>query len=259
MFNSFSGDWDEIITCKKGDFKQYIDNECELTKETSLEVYRAVIYQGYLEISRTFQFEDTLKRDDDRIEKLASMLKSYIDSPNEAFDHNRYCNTLIGEGLMTYGQAQKIVNMAFKYLYCLDCHDLSINEKFDECHMPLDGIMLEWIYRNLNEDSSIQKSKNGPWSRMIYSEEDVDSEGYYTYSFYVKIINSYCFKRNKYSLSKSSRKSINPLNIDLEHRIEMSLILAAEEFIKAFEGKTIVNNQGLEELLDQVKCIVNRE
>ena len=119
--------------------------------------------------------------------------------------------------------------------------------------------MLEWIYRNLNEDSSIQKSKIGPWSRMIYSEEDVDSEGYYTYSFYVKIINSYCFKRNKYSLSKSSRKSINPLNIDLEHRIEMSLILAAEEFIKAFEGKTIVNNQGLEELLDQVKCIVNRE
>ena len=240
-----------IQTIKKGDFKQYIDNKCELTRETSLEVYQAAIYQGYIDASRTFRFGNTLNRDDERIEKLASMLKSYIDSPNEAFDHNRYCNTLIGDGLMTYGQAQKIVNMAFKYLFCLvDMCDRrnGIEEKFDECHMPLDGIMLEWIYRNLNEDSCIQKSKIGPWSRMIYSEEDIDSKGYYTYRFYLKMINSYCEKERK-----------TPLQIDFENWGKVSLILAAEKFIKAFEGKTIVNNQGLEELLDQVKCILNRE
>lgn len=238
-------------TIKKGDFKQYLDKECKLTEETRLEVYQAAIYQGYLDASRTFRFGNTLNKDDGRIEELARMLKSYIDSPNEAFDHDRYCNTLIGDGLMTYGQAQKIVNMAFKYLYCLVGFYAShngIEKKFDDCHMPLDGIMLEWIYRNANEDSCVQKTKIGSWSKMNYSEEDIDSEGHYTYRFYVKMINSYCEKERK-----------TPLEIDFENWQEMSFILAAEEFIKTFEGKTIVKNQGLEELLDQIKRIVNRE
>lgn len=237
-------------TIKKGAFKKYIDEGCELNKETELDVYCAAIYQGYLDACRTFRSGNTLNKDDERVKKLAFLMKSYIDAPfGEKFDHNKYCNTLIGNGLMTYGQAQKIVNMAFKYLYCLvDIYDIhnDIEEKFDDCHMPLDGIMLTWIYRNILDDTGENKSKMGTWSNMSYSDtNDVDEEGHYTYNFYVKIINSYCDK-----------KCTTPLQMDFENWREMSLILAAEEFIKAFDGNKIKKNQNLEYLLDQIQSIV---
>lgn len=45
-----------------------------------------------------------------------------------------------------YGKAQKVVNMTFKYIYCLE--GAKEKEKyFKFCHMPLDSITLEWFYR----------------------------------------------------------------------------------------------------------------
>ncbi len=241
-------------TIKKGGIKSYIDEGYELSTESGLDVYCAAIYQGYLDTCRTFRSGKTLNKDDERIKELARLMKSYIDAPfGEKFDHNNYCNTLIGEGLMTYGQAQKIVNMAFKYLYCLvDIyeHGNTIEEKFDDCHIPLDGIMLTWIYRNILVDIGGKKSKMGTWSKMSYSDtdDDVDEEGHYTYNFYVKIINTYCEKEGK-----------TPLQIDFENWREMSLILAAEEFIKVFDGNKIDKNPNLEALIDKIKIIVNNE
>ena len=46
---------------------------------------------------------------------------------------------------LTVGQAQKIINMSFKYLFC--CADIR-NSKlshFTWCHMPLDSVTLEWL------------------------------------------------------------------------------------------------------------------
>ena len=51
-----------------------------------------------------------------------------------------------------YGQAQKVVNMALKYLYCCDNIDEQTRIKFDPCHMPLDQYTLAWYFlqgRNL--------------------------------------------------------------------------------------------------------------
>lgn len=51
-------------TIKKGDFKNYIDNEqCKLSTDTESDVYQAAIYQGYLDACRTFKSENTLKKD----------------------------------------------------------------------------------------------------------------------------------------------------------------------------------------------------
>lgn len=241
-------------TIKKGEFREYIDENCKLSTQTKLDVYRAAIYQGYLDACRTFKAGNTLNKEDDRVYDLAKLMKSYIDaSSSEKFEHNRYCKTLIGDGLMTYGQAQKIVNMAFKYLYCLvDFCDFNnpIEKKFDACHMPLDSIMLTWVYRNIliNTAGCKKKSNMGIWSKLSYSDTDDKKKGHYTYNFYVKIIDSYCKNKGK-----------TPLQIDFENWREMSLILAAEEFIKAFDGKKIEKNQNLEDLLDQIKSIVNNE
>ena len=49
---------------------------------------------------------------------LAESMKDYIDGKS-GFDHNHYCDLLVRKYSLAFGQAQKIVNMAFKYLYCL--------------------------------------------------------------------------------------------------------------------------------------------
>ena len=81
-------------------------------------------------------------------------------------------------GEATYGKAQKIVNMTFKYLYCYsDAPDYY--ERFEPCHMPLDSYILDWflsIYAPIWEKGSPKGDKltlNGKnrlpkWSNLDY-------------------------------------------------------------------------------------------
>lgn len=51
-----------------------------------------------------------------------------------------------------YGKAQKIINMMFKHLYCMNFGEESAWQVLDEgyfqyCHMPLDSFTLDWLYR----------------------------------------------------------------------------------------------------------------
>ena len=48
-----------------------------------------------------------------------------------------------------YGQAQKVINMAFKYLYCCEGAE-KYNSKFADCHMPLDQFTLAWFFMEGN-------------------------------------------------------------------------------------------------------------
>lgn len=48
---------------------------------------------------------------------------------------------------MTYGKAQKIVNISFKYLYLFCNIEEGANGHFRFCHMAIDGIILDW-YKN---------------------------------------------------------------------------------------------------------------
>ena len=88
----------------------------------------------------------------------------------EAFDGKYYAlcseflirlnSALSKMGLQTqeFGKAQKIINMTFKYLYCL------LPEKrkwFTFCHMPLDSYTLNWYF-----EQSQSKSQNETWSSL---------------------------------------------------------------------------------------------
>lgn len=49
---------------------------------------------------------------------------------------------------LAYGKAQKVVNMTFKNVYCLeDENQQNHKERYTFCHMPLDSFTLEWVKR----------------------------------------------------------------------------------------------------------------
>ena len=224
----------EIDKRKVDEFKYEIRTETvAYSKAESLanaeeEVYMDAIYLGYLDACRTFGNQRKIGRRDDEVEKLAEQLRNYINEENAKFEHAKYCDTLKEGYGMSFGQAQKIVNMAFKYLYCLTKEGDKVRERFDVCHMPLDGVMLEWIYKNIQlpNGKKLIKGKIGAWSAMEEGDEtDVDSNGKYAYSFYQKILREYC-KANE----------MTQLQLDFENWKKMSLIIAAKTFLKYFNN-----------------------
>ena len=229
----------KVATNKIDEFKKLIRvvNDFDFLKETlstdsDVDVYIHAIWLGYLDACRTFNNQKKPNIKDEAIRSLAEKLKKYVDGGCE-FDHNSYCNLLVDSYSMHYGQAQKIVNMAFKYLFCIT-NDSKLQKKFDCCHMPLDGIMLEWMYRNITDENGkkiLQKTKIGSWSKM-----NADS-----YSDYQSLVLNH-FKGKK------------PLELDFEYWREMALRLAAEQYLRNFnddEKTTGVPTKWLEKVTDQ--------
>lgn len=95
---------------------------------------------------------------------------------------------------ITYGKAQKIVNMSFKYLYLFDdIFDENGNCKypriFDNCHMAIDAKILDWFKKN---DKNSVSNYSVTWSNMDYNE----------YQDAQKSIKSYC-GQNSQSIQNS--------------------------------------------------------
>ncbi len=258
-------------------------------------IYKDALYQGYLDACRTIHWstkasfpkgKDLLKRKEDwdrnkSVEKenpmrepltgVAEELKEYFKA-DKKFDDQYYhwCREIIHsyedylEGGITYGQAQKIINMAFKYLYCIcdQCEEGEVyKKKFKACHMPLDSYSLEWFKRKFKKDDFLisesysknskklqenlfTKDKNlkaesiGSWSSMKSWNDsgnqiaNVYSGKTYPYEFYQTVIKKYC---EEYSKEKNWEEQITPLQLDFIVWPKMQKIMAAEAFIKAFE------------------------
>lgn len=153
-----------VDTIKKDPFKYYFQNkENERVKWEEDKVYVDALYQGYLDACRTFKWEKDGKDNKEYIreifeeKEIVGDMKNYLRADKlESFDeiHKKICVNLIEKCKertnMTYGQAQKIINMAFKYLYCCK-HDSEMEERFKACHMPLDSFSLEWFKRKFKE------------------------------------------------------------------------------------------------------------
>ena len=140
------------------------------------DIYKNAVYQGYLDASRTFTRISEIGTDNrDKVfeevaEKISEFFKNEEDASEEVFDekHKCFCDCLINkfkekQYTITYGKAQKIVNMAFKYLYC--CEGAKNKEKlFKFCHMTLDTYTLNWVKKN----TSIKRTKE--WSKLDKEE-----------------------------------------------------------------------------------------
>lgn len=280
-----------VDTIKKDPFKYYFQNkENERVKWEEDKVYVDALYQGYLDACRTFKWKKDGKDNKEYIreifeeKEIVGDMKNYLRADKlESFDeiHKKICVNLIEKCKertnMTYGQAQKIINMAFKYLYCCK-HDSEMEERFKACHMPLDSFSLEWFKRKFKEkffsnpnsyfennrelpenlftkkgEKKLKVELIGSWSSMQTWEEDCKKQEY-PYEFYAHVIKQYC-KEN----------SITPLQLDFIVWSKMQKIMAAESFIKTFkdddeENKEVINSEELEpyDILNLKTTLENR-
>ncbi len=137
------------------------------------------------------------------LDDLAKKVFEYIHNNSESFDawHEKTCYWFIDEynkasgASIKAGKAQKIINMSFKYLFCLrDATNYA--DSFKECHMPLDSYTIDWfcekalIWHKTN-DSNIHitatEIKNKRWSNLEYGPSN--REG--TYSWIQKLTKEY--------------------------------------------------------------------
>ena len=155
-----------------GTRKNVLDAAGEWSLENNDEVYTAAVKLGYLDMCRTCHGIGAKVSDAQRkesFEKLGGKIKGLLNNSSidsqEAFDakHKELCNEYMDllKNVIKYGQAQKVVNMAFKYLFC--CEDASSKPAFKYCHMPLDGLIMNWCKKELK--ISVNSDKDA-WSKL---------------------------------------------------------------------------------------------
>lgn len=202
---------------------------------------------------------------DDREEAedaIVKEFKAYFTNPapcEKKFkeSHIRLCNAWInsfedGSSLGTYGKAQKIVNMTFKYLYCCTNID-NFENHFKYCHMPLDSFTFEWCKRNIQE---IDPNKIGSWSKMKDEKSDTYKESKniekYSYHYYVARIRDYV-AINKIELTPLQLEFIIWPKMQLELATENYLFTLTDEYKKTSEKEKLRK----ESLEDKMALVVN--
>ena len=131
------------------------------------------------------------------LEDLATSLFEYIHDNNLSFNawHEKTCfwfmddyNKASGANIKA-GKAQKIINMSFKYLFCLS-DATNYADSFKDCHMPLDSYTIEWFCEEVlpmgfnkgkkrGTGASVSKIKEKSWSQLDYG--NVDEVGSYAW------------------------------------------------------------------------------
>jgi hypothetical protein len=88
---------------------------------------------------------------------------------------------------ITYGKAQKVVNMTFKHIYCLDSAYIK-EDWFIPCHIALDSFTLEWFCRNVK---GITKGCVDSWSALQNVAEEIPNlpKAYANMKMYTKKVN----------------------------------------------------------------------
>lgn len=75
----------------------------------------------------------------------------------------------------TFGNCQKLINMTVKYFYIVTYSDPAIRSHFNDCHCPMDNVMIKAIKNELKKDNKSLKDfgvKNDDlksWSKIVNS------------------------------------------------------------------------------------------
>lgn len=149
-----------IKLLKRGPFRHLNDKECSApqsefivraSKSEYKNIYQCAVAQAWLDTCRTVEVNENNKAKLRRArEIIADMLKEYFNGKAkdmEAFDswYDSLLSRVTSNIPLTVGQAQKVINMSFKYLMCCDDIRQTKLTHFTWCHMPLDSVTLEWI------------------------------------------------------------------------------------------------------------------
>lgn len=235
------------------------------------------IEKAYKDIMvRTLNVKES-RKSTDIIENLKesnfkSHIKAYFDKgffPEGCITFDDFHNTLCKSAIellvkkynnVKYGKAQKLVNMTFKYLYCTKyVEENNKKDLFKCCHIALDSIILEWLYKYVYDiyeiDNNQQLCKNNSnkhkltrdntpsWSNLTYSiDKNLIEDGKYTYNFYIQIIKQY-FKD-----TIAPYKNITPFEAEFIIWREMQMELASEAFYSSLQKYLYGSDTKIKEL-----------
>ena len=162
---------------KSKDFKRYL---AALYFGGELQGFRRYIDRAYRDFNRTLHTTDSPKAREDRVEAAAGELSTRLvnaaagrkvkRASESAFDgwHAETCDALIkafGGDEMSYGHAQKWLNMSLKYLFtahALKLDDIGqIESWYPFAHLPVDNVVLESLAR-----TGFDHKVPLPWSKL---------------------------------------------------------------------------------------------
>lgn len=216
------------------------------------EKIKSAIYLAYLDMCRTLKgakyYPDLLKTmRGEEVREFHKILKRYFENataPDEktfAGEYKKFLQAIkndIRETTkkkleFTGGQAQKVVNMAFKYLYCSPLGDSgsAYQDYFNYCHIPLDSFTLAGLKRvealkvKDPEQKELKKALDKSWSKL--------EEEYNTISDAIsKLFSEDSSERFEYMGISFSK----PLDAELYMWPTEQLIASAKQFKSAAES-----------------------
>jgi len=144
----------------KGPFKYLNDKKCSSPQSEYIvsannkkykNIYQCAVAQAWLDVCRRVEVNEYTKSKIEAGKKIiVDGLQKYFEGKpknEEAFEgwYNSLLSISTKNTALKVGQAQKIINMAFKYLFC--CEDIRENKMshFTWCHIPLDKVTLDWL------------------------------------------------------------------------------------------------------------------
>lgn len=136
------------------------------------EMYDEAVRLAYNDAKRALKgITNSESRKNDKVNglrSLATVIKQYFEE-DLVFDHKDLCDKFISsfcDYKVTYGTAQKIVNLTFKYLYCFEEFRKKYFAKFNPCQMVLDSFILSWFKRNVDLEKQVHIGYDETWSGM---------------------------------------------------------------------------------------------
>lgn len=237
----------------KGAFKNHINNKAKLDPNNP-NIFEDAVNAAYGDAKRTF--EGINGRATTANNNLAQKIQKYFKAPVNLtkFDelHNDWCKEYIadlknaGYDKATYGRAQKVVNMTFKYLYCLDNAATTYDDHFEDCHVALDSYTLEWIWRNCNLSKT---ESHDDWSKIQYDNRSTKKT---TILGYKEIV-------DKYRKNKPASYPDTPFQSEFIFWEEIKAHLAAEAFYSNLPGnidKDAFKNMSLEQKYTEIRTLI---
>ncbi len=165
--------------------ENFIENSTDFENCNSIKdaVDRAVD-AAYSDAKRTMKgIGDNKELKEKALNRISKGIQNYLEGDaadnSDVFDevHSGLCKEWIDvfkdkPEMGMYGKAQKIVNMAFKYMYCYYYNNRkemgNWKDWFKYCHMPLDSYTLAFLPRDYSGETVINSETK--WSTLDFQE-----------------------------------------------------------------------------------------
>ena len=189
-------------------------------------IYNAAMNDAVMQNAYKGEKQVVLKNDKARIkvrEYIDGILFPKENSKKDFYDTADAVISAIGNKEFTFGNAQKLINMTVKYMYIVTYGDKKKRKLFEECHCPMDSIMIPIVKKKFvklleknNQSREIDsqmlefKDQNGKiskaWSNVYWSKITNGRDEYGPYKKYQAMVKAL-----------ADEEGINPVEYDFHY------------------------------------------